>query len=121
MPGGAEIPRGNVNLVEIIQVNIASGTVGTTTIVNVTVSVPGLVVGDCCLVSPAQNQWPAASPAANLDSSGGAWVGTNNVLSVAFQNATGSAITQTTALPYNILVVRAYNFSVNQTYPSAIV
>lgn len=120
MPGGAEIPRGNVNLVELLQVNIAAGTVGTTTIVAVTVSVPGVRVGDWCQLSAPEGSWASASPAANLDA-GNAYVNTNDVLTVNFQNSTGTAITQTTALPYNVLVVRSYNYSVNQTLPSAIV
>lgn len=125
MPGGAEIPRGNVNLMELLQVNIAAGTVvgattASVTVASVTVSVPGLRVGDWCQVSAPEGSWPSSSPAANLDLSN-AYVNTNDVLTVQFQNSTLASITQTTALPYNVLVIRSYNYSVNQTLPSAIV
>lgn len=119
MPGPAEIARGNVNLFELLQVNIAAGTVGTTTIVNVTVAVAGVQQGDFAIVNPAQNLWPASQPALNLEP-GTAFVGANNIMTVAFQNSTGTAITQTTALPYYVAVFRSGNFSINQTYPAAI-
>ena len=48
------------------------------------------------------------------------YVGSNNVLTISFQNATGAALTQTTALPYYVLIARSGNFSINQSYPTAI-
>lgn len=121
MPGAIEgLTSGNIDYEGLLTVNIAAGTVGTTTIVNVTVSVPGLLKGDFVAVSPQQFNWASAQPALNL-SPGEAYVGTNGILTVCFQNATGAALTQTTALPYTLNVARSGNYQINGTYPTAVV
>jgi hypothetical protein len=121
MPGSIDgLQSGNADGEYLITVNIAAGTVGTTTIVNVTVSVPGVQKGDFVTLSPQQYLWPATQPALQLEPGVG-FVGTNGILTVCFQNATGSALTQTTALPYTVFVARSGNYSINGTYPTAIV
>jgi hypothetical protein len=121
MPGAIDgLQAGNIDLDMILTVNIAAGTVGTTTIVNVTVSVPGILKGDFAAVSPQQYNWAASQPALNIDP-GNAYVGTNGILTVCFQNATGAALTQTTALPYSVNIARSGNYQINQTYPTAVV
>lgn len=120
MPGASDISRGNISYENVIQINIAAGTVGTTTIVNVTTSVAGLLVGDFCSLSPMQWLWAASQPALNIDP-GAAYCGTNGILTVCFQNATGSALTQTTALPYELNVARVGNYSIGLTLPTALV
>lgn len=121
MPGAIDgLQSGNVDGEWLLTVNIAAGTVGTTTIVNVTVSVPGLLKGDFVTLSPQQYNWAASQPALNLDP-GMAYVGTNGILTVCFQNATGSAATQTTALPYTVSVSRSGNYQIAGSYPTAVV
>ena len=121
MPGPATISRGNIDLEMILAVNIAAGTVATNTCTIVTVSVPGLLIGDACNVIPQQYLWPASQPAINLTPDS-AWVAANNVLSVAFSGLTGAAATQTTAVQYILNVARNYNYSPNvQPLPTGIV
>jgi len=120
MPGPSVISRGNIDLEMILAVNIAAGTVATNTCTIVTVSVPGLVVGDCCNVIPQQYLWPASQPAINLTPDS-AWCAANNVLTVAFSGLTGAAATQTTAVQYTLNVARSQNFTPVVPLPSAIV
>ena len=120
MPGPANYSRGNIDLEMIISVNIAAGTVGTTTQAIVTVAVAGLVVGDYVQCLEQQYLWAATQPALQTPVKS-SWVATNGVLSVAFTNISGAAITQTTALAYLVDMARSYNFSESQTYPTAIV
>ena len=120
MPGPSTLSRGNIDLEMILSVNIAAGTVATNTATIVTVSVPGLVVGDFCGVTPQEYLWPASQPAINLYADS-AWCAAANVLTVSFSGGTGVAATQTTAVQYLLNVARSYNYSVNQVYPTAIV
>lgn len=121
MPGAIDgLQAGNMDGAWLLTVNIAAGTVGTTTIVNVTVSVPGTIKGDFISISPQQFNWPATQPALQLEPGVG-YVGTNGILTVCFQNATGAALTQTTAIPYTVFVARSNNYSINSSYPAAIV
>jgi len=120
MPGPSSLSRGNIDLEMILAVNIASGTVATNTVTLVTVSVPGLVVGDLVSLQPQVYLWPASQPAINLQADS-SWVGANNVLSVYFSNGTGAAATQTTAVPYILNVARSQNFSPINPLPTAIV
>ena len=120
MPGPATISRGNIDLEMILSVNIAAGTVATNTATIVTVSVPGLVIGDLCNVVPQEYLWPASQPAINLYADA-AWCAAANVLTVSFSGGTGAAATQTTALPYIVNVARSQNFSPLSPLPTAIV
>jgi hypothetical protein len=119
MAGPSNLSRGNIDLEMVLSVNIAASTVATNTAGIVTVSVPGLVVGDYVSVSPQQYLWPASQPAINLMPEA-SWVAANNVLTVAFANITGAAATQTTAVAYVLNVARSYNFS-TQPLPTSIV
>ena len=122
MPGPSVLSRGNIDIEMILTVNIAAGTVATNTVAIVTVAVPGLIVGDYCSVVPQQYLWAAAQPAINLDPSM-AWCGAAGVLTVAFQNATGAAATQTTPVQYTLNVARSQNYWANNppSLPTAIV
>jgi len=122
MPGPSTISRGNIDPEVILTVNIAAGTVATNTVTIVTVAVPGLVVGDFCSLNGQQYLWAASQPAINLDPAQ-AWCAANGVLSVAFQNATGAAATQTTPLQYILNVARAPNYWANNppSLPTGIV
>jgi hypothetical protein len=106
----------------ILQVNIAAGTVATNTCTIVTVSVPGLVVGDCIQVIPQQYLWAAAQPAINLTPDS-AWCAAANVLTVAFSGLTGAAATQTTPVQYIVNVARSQNYWANNppSLPTSIV
>ena len=108
-PGGT-YSLGNIDREWILSINIAAGTVATNTATIVTVSVPGLLVGDFCSVSPQENLWPASQPAINLTADA-AWASAAGVLSVAFSNITGAASTQTTAVQYVLNVARNAAFS----------
>jgi hypothetical protein len=119
MPGPSTLQRGNISLEMLLSVNIAAGTVGTTTAAVVTVSVPGLLVGDAVTLIPALNLWPASQPAAVMDVYG--YVSSNNVLSCSFYQGTASVATQTTAVQYLVNVCRPENYAIAGTYPSAIV
>ena len=119
MPGPSTLQRGNINLEMILAVNIAASTVGSTTAALVTVSVPGLQVGDMISLVPNVSTWPASQPALILDQVG--YVAASNVLSVSFVNGTGAAATQTTAISYLVNVCRVENYPINATYPSSIV
>ena len=122
MPGAANLSRGNIDLEMILTVNIAAGTVATNTGTIVTVSVPGLVVGDFCQVVPQQYLWAAAQPAINMTADA-AWCATANVLSVIFNGQTGAAATQTTPVQYTLNVARSQNYWANNppSLPTSIV
>ena len=120
MPGPSNISRGNIDLEMILAVNIAAGTVATNTATIVTVSVPGVVIGDLATVVPQEYLWPAAQPAINLYPDA-AWVAKNDVLTVSFSGGTGAAATQTTALPYIVNIARSQNFTPLSPLPNAIV
>jgi len=120
MPGPSAISRGNIDLEMILGVNIAAGTVATNTCTIVTVSVPGLVIGDALQVIPQQYLWPASQPAINLTPDS-AWCAAANVLTVAFSGITGAAATQTTAIAYIVNVARSQNYSPLSPLPNAIV
>lgn len=122
MPGPSVISRGNIDIEMILTVNIAAGTVATNTATLVTVAIPGLVVGDYCQVMPQQYLWAASQPAINLPPVA-SWVATAGVLSVQFNNSTGAALTQTTAVQYTVDVCRSQNYWANNppSLPTAIV
>lgn len=119
MAGPSNIQRGNIDLEMLLSVNIAAGTVGSTTAAVVTVAVAGLQVGDFLAVTPQIYLWAASQPAASSMTLDSAWCGTNGVMSVSFSSISGTTVTQTTALQYVVNVARSYNF-VNGGYPIGI-
>ena len=122
MPGPSVISRGNIDVEMILTVNIAAGTVATNTVTIVTVALNGLVVGDYIDLQPQQYLWAASQPAINLQPVA-SWCAAANVLTVAFQNATGAAATQTTPVQYMADVARSQNYWANNppSLPTAIV
>ena len=119
MPGPANISRGNIDIEMLLAIKIAAGTVATNTATFVTVSVPGLLLGDFCQVAPSTNLWPASQPALNMYADV-AYVAAPDVLTVSFSGGTGAAATQTTALPHILNVARSQNYAPNTPLPSAI-
>lgn len=101
MPGSADIPSGNIQLIMLLQATLSPAQVNTVTAPEQTFTVPGLQVGDFVQV-----QKPTAQAGLGIV---GSRVTAANTLGITFVNPTAGNITPTAGEVYLIKVTRQEN------------